>query len=135
MRFFNEKRAGQITPTDSYLIPAAASEPHLRTSSVSPHALDHKQRPYQPKPAQSSDQAPWPQKTYPAFPKHPACHHPVQPLPHEASLPALLSLHQASQPPCQISTPALIYILIQSTGHKLINIGKPLRITFFSVLL
>ena len=38
-------------------------------------------------------------------------------------------------PPCQISTPALIYILIQSTGHKLINIGKPLRITFFSVLL
>jgi hypothetical protein len=49
MRFFNEKRAGQITPTDSYLIPVAASEPHLRTSSVSPHALDHKQQPlYQP---------------------------------------------------------------------------------------
>ena len=43
MRFFNENRAGQITPTDSNLIPVAASEPHLRTSGVSPHALDRKQ--------------------------------------------------------------------------------------------
>lgn len=37
--------------------------------------------------------------------------------------------------PCQISTPTLIYILIQRPCHELINISKPLRITFFSVLL